>query len=230
MRDMLRAGLKIANEQFLPAWGMRRITGACYANPEHVPPGATVFALFDDAEADGAYGWHENTNDKPAAVVLVKPVLDAGGDVLTGGRAGVSIASTFVHELFELIIDPFCNSWAQMPDGRLLALETADPVQATPLEVEVSGRRVLVSNGVLPAYFSPDSVPGVSRRLDLAGEVKHPFELLDGGYQIIMHPSTGKVTEVYGSERARHLRALKRRTGSRVLVRRRLAAVIRSEG
>ena len=89
------------------------------------------------------------------------------------------------HESMEMRADPTCDGWMPMPDGRQIALEVCDPVEADlyPVKVSIAGdeRTVMVSNFVLPSYF----VPGSSGPWDYMGRLPGPFTMTDGGYMVV---------------------------------------------
>jgi hypothetical protein len=85
------------------------------------------------------------------------------------------------------------------PDPKsVYAYESADPVEA--LSFPVSG--IPMSDFVYPSYFEIFHKPG-SVRFDYMGKVNRPFQILSGGYQIVM--KNGKWTQTFGSKaKAKH--------------------------
>jgi hypothetical protein len=74
--------------------------------------------FLDDADAPGALAYHDLTKDGfPVLKVFVKTTL--------ADNALVSVSAS--HELWEALVDPACQLWADGP-GREYAYETADAV------------------------------------------------------------------------------------------------------
>lgn len=197
----LATGVERAAILFASAWGFRPpMIDLCDAGDDSASA-TRVIVVDDDPSRAGELGDHSEDSDGAAVVVvLAKLVTDAGGGVLDGGSIGISVASVVCHEVFETLVDFSCNDWVF--DGRnFLAKETADPVEGAPgFPVTLDdGTEILCSNGVLPRYFDPLAPEG--SQLDLAGLCSTPFQLLPGGYQIVMDPA-GNVNQVFGTKRA----------------------------
>src|SRR3989304_5206667 len=136
-----------ADHHLLPEWNRRRAQLA-FSRSGHVPDDSYVMAIVDDVDQVGVLGWHEEANagdDRPDSFILAKTILDYGAGILDGGSADFSLASVISHEYVEMLVDPDANYWAQMPNGDLVALETADPVEAQSYPINVDGVDVLVS-------------------------------------------------------------------------------------
>lgn len=164
------------------------------ATPLSVPDDATVVASFehDDPNAPGALAYHDEYDGRPYIRVLVDAIKQAGGGVLEP-QSGYSILGALSHEVWENEGDPFANRWVSMVNGKLVALELADPVEATFIADPKTGLQV--SNYVLPSYFDAQSK---ATKFDAAGVIRAPFEIAGGGYQIIN--AGGKITEVFGEK------------------------------
>ncbi len=145
-----------------------------------------VIGLFKTADQPGALGYHDRT---PTGLPFSKifPLLDR--------QDGVSWQSTASHELWEMLVDPEICLCAQDPNtGDIHALETADAVEA--FFKVVNG--VEVSDFVLPDFFQPPS--DLNRaKFDWMGLVKHPFQVLAGGYDQV-YDSTSGWTQIYGEK------------------------------
>lgn len=178
-----------------PAWAALPWSCSYYADPKLVPSTAYRLWLLDDPDAAGALGYHDqDPSGAPYGKVFTKPILDSGGDVL---RLANSISVTASHEALEIFGDPQANYWAEMPDGRLIALELCDPVEGDAYDVSVGGHPVAVSNFVFPEYFdwSPQS-----QRFDKLRRLSSPFTMTNGGYQILK--DGGAVKNVFGASYA----------------------------
>jgi len=175
-----------------PVWG----TPAKIVAAADFVPGAWSIAFLDDADVQHALGYHDLTPDGlPLAKVFVKTAL----------AAGESVSVTASHELVEMLADPGINLWASGPGGDLFAYESADPVEETHFPV----RDITLSNFVYPSYFEAFRAPG-SVPFDAMGQLRSPFQVLPGGYQIVR--KAGRVSEVFGSpEKERAFRREDRR-------------------
>src|SRR5690348_10353867 len=68
-----------------------------------VPTDGPVLTLVDSFDVDDALGYHTEGGDGSYfGFIAVNPVLNAGGGVLDGETAGVSVASVVSHEAIEL--------------------------------------------------------------------------------------------------------------------------------
>lgn len=161
---------------FLPAWG---VDARIYYTPtgKNPSPDHWVIALLDDADQAGALGYHDKSpNGLPLGKAFVRTTLANGG----------SISVTVSHELLEMLGDPDINLTA-LAGNLLYAYEVGDAVEADDLgyEIEIptgwpdAGRRILVSDFVLPSWFEEFRTSGpFAFRTNLS----RPFELAPGGY------------------------------------------------
>jgi hypothetical protein len=170
------------------AYGVEPIPVAFYAHEADLPARSCyIVALVDDLDMPGVRGYH----DFDLGVVYVR--------VLVGDRnATSSIAS---HEFLEALLDRYCNEWRRMPDGRSLAFELCDPVQADtyaiPATIMGETRQVVVSNYVLPKYWDA----AATGNFDKMGTLRAPFSMSAGGYTIVRDPLTGERENVFASGR-----------------------------
>jgi len=178
--DALIAALqKFVEHAFAPIWGThaRLVTAADFI------PGAWALVFLDDADVQGALGYHDLTPDGlPLSKVFVKTTI--------ADKQKVSV--TACHEVAEMLVDPAINLWAEAPDGTLYAYEMSDAVEE--VEFEIDG--IAMSDFVYPAYFEGFRKPK-SAQFDYAKKVTKPFQLLSGGYSIVM--KGGKVSQIFGS-------------------------------
>jgi hypothetical protein len=107
-----------------------------------------------------------------------------------------------------MAIDPLANLWAEN-GGKLYAYEMSDPVEEDTFEVD----GVPMSNFVHPSWFEPFKHPA-GTKFDHLGKLKKPFSMTKGGYMIIMDKKTGKVSEVFGSAKAKRFAREDRRRPS----------------
>jgi hypothetical protein len=171
---------KCFDQHFLPIWGYPvKLYNTATPNPSD-----WQFIYFDDADTAGALGYHDFTHvGQPISKIFVKTTLE--------NKELVSV--TACHELFEMVIDPLANLWAEAPDGTEYAYEMSDPVEEDTFPVD----GLQMSNFVHPSWFEPFKHPP-GTQFDHLGLLKKPFSMTKGGYVIIK--KKGKVTQEYGSK------------------------------
>jgi hypothetical protein len=195
---------KFVDTCFAPVWGtpakVRRAAGFL--------PGAWAMVFLDDADVQGALGYHDLTPDGlPLSKVFVKSTI----------AAGQQVSVTAGHELAEMLVDPAINLWCTGPKDTLYAYETADAVEEETFQID----GVLMSDFVYPAYFEGFRKPR-SVKFDFLGKVSRPFQILSGGYSIVR--TGGQVTPIFGSAAKRKRFSKEDRRGHRSEVRARRAA------
>src|SRR6185295_5360952 len=102
------------------------------------------------------------------------------------------VSVTASHELFEMVIDPIANLWAEADDGTEYAYEMSDPVEEDTFLVD----GIEMSNFVHPAWFEQFKHPAGTKSDHLCLLTK-PYSMTEGGYMITMKSRT--VKEVFGS-------------------------------
>lgn len=188
--------------QFCKDWSLPVYTAI------YIPKGKTssivnkIF-LWDTSYIQGALGYHSLSSNIPYGKCFAKTVLEAGGAILYSPTGATTVAQCVTHEVFELLIDPLCNSWWDIGDGQtLVAKEVCDPVQGNDVLVKVivspaktvyntNTRKVVtspaivktvgLSDWVLPAWSNPQNTAGPFNYLKT---LKAPFTLDTGGYVI----------------------------------------------
>jgi len=186
------------------AWG----TPAKLVKSKGFVKGAWAIVFLDDADQPGVYAYHDLTPEGlPLSKVFVRTTLN-GGDL-------VSVSAS--HELVEMLVDPGVNRMARGLNAKVTyAYEAADPVEA--LTFPING--IPMSNFVYPAYFESFHKSG-SVKFDHLGKVMKPFEILHGGYQMVLkdgewsqlhHPKSKKKT---AAKDRRGRRGEKRRKASK---------------
>jgi|ERR1700733_529228 len=164
-----------------PVWG----TPAKLIKTKGFKSGAWAMVFLDSSDQPGALAYHDLTpDDLPVSKVFVKTTL------LDKGLVSVSAS----HELVEMLVDPAINMMTTGPDPKTTyAYESADPVEES--SFPVAG--IQMSDFVYPAYFEVFRKPK-SVQFDQMKLVTKPFQILKGGYQIVM--KNGKETQVFGSK------------------------------
>src|SRR5947208_2251756 len=179
--DALVAAMQhFVDDCFVPVWG----TPAKLLLTTDFVQGAWALVFFDDADQANALAYHELTPDGlPISKIFVRTTLNAGDQV--------SVSAS--HELVEMLVDPAINLMTTGPDAQAVyAYETADPVEALSFPVD----NIPMTDFVYPSYFELFRKPG-STKFDYLGQVEAPFQILAGGYQIVM--KNGNWTQVLGS-------------------------------
>ncbi len=179
--DALIAALqKFVDDVFAPVWG----THAKLVKADNFMPGAWAIGFLDNADVQGALGYHDLTPDGlPLSKVFVETTI----------QANQKVSVTACHELAEMLVDPAVNLWSEGPDGsQMYAYEMADAVE----EVEFDVDGIAMSDFVYPAYFEAFRKPG-STKFDYAGKVNKPFQILSGGYSLVRKGA--KVQQIFGS-------------------------------
>src|SRR6266478_5534238 len=183
--DLIQA-MAYVDKYVAPVWG----TPAKLIKSTGFVKDAWAMVFLDDADAPGALAYHDLTPaGLPLSKVFVRTTLQ-NGDL-------VSVSAS--HELVEMLVDPAINMMTTGPDPKLIyAYESADPVEALSFNV----KDIPMSDFVYPAYFEAFHKPG-SVQFDQLNKVGRPFQILQGGYQIIF--KNGKWTQVFGSARKKKL-------------------------
>ena len=179
--DKLTATLqKCFDEYFLPVWGYP----VELYNTKDPKPTDWQFIYFDDADTANALGYHELTHQgQPISKIFVKTTLAA--------KEIVSV--TACHELFEMVIDPLANLWAEASDGTEYAYEMCDAVEEDTFPVD----GIPMSNFLHPSWFEPFDHPS-GTKFDHLEKLTKPFSMTKGGYVILK--KNGKVTQKFGSK------------------------------
>jgi hypothetical protein len=194
--DRLTAALqKCFDQHFLPVWGYP----VTLYNTKTAKPTDWQFVYFDNADTAGALGYHDLTkNGQPVSKIFVKTTL----------ADNQLVSVTACHELFEMVIDPIANLWAEAPGGTEYAYEMSDPVEEDTFLVD----GIQMSNFVYPTWFEPfNHRPGT--KFDHLGLLKKPFSMTKRGYVIIK--KKGKVSEVFASKAKEKRFAKEKRRGHR---------------
>lgn len=174
--------LAIAGTELALAWGLAPPSVEVVDVVSSAAIGITLVESLDVADA---VGYHSvGSLGAPYGFVLADPT----GSVVAWQRAAS-------HELFEALVDPRCNEWAQDATGRLWALEVCDPVQDDWYGIDLSdgGGEIAISNWCTPAWFAD---PGPARMVDRMGLLDVPWSLRPGGYAVSI--TGGRVETVPG--------------------------------
>jgi len=176
---LTKALQKCFDQYFLPVWGYP----VTLYNTSKAKPSDWQFIYFDDADAAGALGYHDLTHKgQPISKIFVKTTL----------ADNQLVSVTACHELFEMVIDPIANLWAEATTRTQYGYEMCDPVEEDTFMVD----GVEMSNFVHPSWFEPFKHPR-GTKFDHLGKLTKPFSITKGGYVIVKH--NGRVKEKFGS-------------------------------
>lgn len=160
----------------------------------------TKIVLLDNTDEPSALGYHDLKNNIPYGKVFAKTILLSGGSILYNSNFSVpTVAQALSHEVFELLVNPICNSWWQFSDSGLCPSEVGDPVEGNIVTVTLSYNKppsrvqVGMSDWILPAWKDPQSTKGPYNHLNT---LTAPFQLSHNGYEIIY--TNGIITTVFG--------------------------------
>lgn len=195
-KDLIAALQVYVDKHIVPVWG----TPAKLVKTAGFRKGMWAIVFLDDADQEGALAYHDLTPEgMPLSKVFVKTTLE-NGDL-------VSVSTS--HELVEMLVDPAVNLLTTGPGAKTVyCYESADPVEA--LSFPVNG--IPMSDFVYPSYFEIFHKPG-SVTFDHMKKVKRPFEILNGGYQIVF--KNGKWDEIFASKAKERAFAKEDRRGHR---------------
>jgi hypothetical protein len=170
--EALAKALTIQVERdFAPAWGITPV-------PVTVGGRGEKIHFFDSAHDAQELGYHKvDPKGRPYAHVYATPAFAHGRDWLTGAD---SISATASHEALEMLCDPTAMDYSFNGRRTLWAREVSDPVQECLYSIVVRGKKVSVSDFVLPSFFNPWS----SGPFDHLRKLEDSFSLAKGGYAV----------------------------------------------
>jgi hypothetical protein len=154
--------------------------------------------VLDTSDANGAFGYNNESNGISYAKVFVKSILQYGGVILYNANPAVpTVAASVSHVVFEMIADLRANVWWGCADGyTLIAAEVCDPVEGNIVAVKPRGLPTVgLSDWVLPAWADPQAKLGPYNHNNT---LKAPMTAEKGGYLITMANSV--YTPVLGSD------------------------------
>jgi hypothetical protein len=198
-----------------PAWGKGAIPVTFYSDERYVPSGAAKIYIFDNADQEGALGYHTETmQGQVFGKVFAKTIIQYGFPILynTQNRTSITVSSVLSHEVIELLINPYVQLWADGPstvNGNLYSFEACDAVESNVYQITVSGKpnvTVSVSNFLYPEYFDTASPNGT--KLDYMNLLRNPFSMTSGGYMVIRDASNN-ITEIFGDKYPPELKLMK---------------------
>jgi hypothetical protein len=173
-------GLQLQYDRdFKPAWGDAvpdiEYTFVSKNDIGNIAPSSWPQFLNRHSQEPDALGWHTEEGNRVFGRVFV-------GDCMA---FGISWQTDVGHEALETALDPTGQKVSRMPDGRFMALESCDAVEADKYSYMVltaAGLRIPCTNFDYPAYFSTLA----NARYDHCKVLTAPYSLSEGGYADIM--------------------------------------------
>jgi len=172
---------------FGPLWNVTATVDP-FETLQQVPVDYWPVIVLDKLNDPNAGGYHETKHGEPFSVVLASDFPIAAG-----------------HETLEMLADPFgSRTIAGSPPPKAPApvngftrvvylVEVCDPCEDEKFSYSVNG--VPVSDFITPNFYDPVTSSGV--RYSFTGAVKHPHQVLEGGYISFSDPATGRWYQIF---------------------------------
>jgi hypothetical protein len=194
--NILCAGLNKLLPVFCADWNQRQTSVVFYNRRQLIPPSMWRIYLLDTADTPNALGYHDVTNGIPYGKVFVRTILRSGGVKFMGRTVNVpTVAQCLSHELFELLLAPYANTWWSTANGSVMyAGEVSDPVQGNIVPVSVGTTQIGFSDWVLPKWTDSSATKGPFNHTN---SLKGPFQVDSGGY--LISSVNGVYTYVFGN-------------------------------
>ena len=212
----ITAAMNLILPTFCTSWNINLPKCQFIGKGKPVPSGQTNVYILDNPDVAGAFGYHDEINSKSIGRVFVKVILSNGGGVMSGKSSPVSVSQVISHEIFELLIDPICNSWWNSPDySSFYAAEVCDPVQGNRTNIFANKTTVAISDWILPAWTDPQNKTGP---YNYTRSLKTPFQVDKNGYLIVC--TAGAVNYIFGETVPQWLKDAKmkaNRLGNRII-------------
>jgi len=201
--------------QFCADWSIPSCT-AVYVRKGTTSTIPTKVFFLNTTDYEGALGYHHLSNGIPYGRVFVDTILKYGPILWSPDSAKPTVAQCLAHEVFELLINPFCNSWWMLADNQTLyPSEVSDPVQGHVLLVTLPHTittstvpirrlsttvKVGMSDWVLPSWSNPQGRRPFNRNNTLTA----PFQIAPGGYAYVL--KDGEVTNIFGMRASQYFK------------------------
>lgn len=185
------AALNVQVTRDLPKYWPVNASVSYLADPKKIPQGVWPVQLVKSLPPDEG-GFHMTRHNQPYAKVIVTP----------GSEEWAVDAS---HETIEMLIDPngnrlqtsnsieIANGKIQDGTGRFEYLvEACDPCEADSYTYMIDG--IAVSDFITPHFYDPTVAPDA--RYSFTGAIKHPRQVLPGGYISWVDPVTSEMQQI----------------------------------
>jgi len=214
--SILTSALNQVLPTFCNDWNLPLVTAIYVGLGKTTTTPLKVF-LMDTSDVSGALGYHDELNNLPYGKCFAKTVLSYGTLLWSATPSVPTFAQTVCHEVFEMLIDLYCNSWAMLADNKTLyAYEVCDPVESNALTVTVTtssttstkssippfkvttsttttSTNVGLSDWILPQWFNPQATRGPFNHNNT---LTAPFQLSPNGY--VIKTKSGTISYVFG--------------------------------
>lgn len=202
--------LNLVLPQFCEDWSLSPYK--CIFTNDNAPNIRLKIYLMDTSDEKDALAYHYINDGIPYGKVFAKTVMSAGGVMLYSPNMLIpTFAQTVCHELFEMIMDPYCNTWSQKGQT-LYAYEVCDPVSSNCVTVQVqtgsSIKGKFLSMKSIPTYTSVNLCDWITPAWFNVGAKKgpfnhkqtlsKPFSIEKYGYVIVV--KDGVYTTVWGAK------------------------------
>jgi len=185
------AALNIQVTRDLPQFWNVQATVLYLANPHKIPVGVwPVFLVATLPPGEG--GFHMDAHNQPYSKVIATP-----------GSSEWTIDAS--HEVLEMLVDPNGNrlqtsTSIEIQAGKIIdgtsqfsyLVEACDPCEADQYAYSISG--VAVSDFITPHFYDPVVTAGT--RYSFTGAIKHPREILPGGYISWVNPAINEMQQL----------------------------------
>jgi hypothetical protein len=210
--------------QFCSDWSIPACS-AVYVSKGKTSTISTKVFFLDTSDYPNALAYHSvNVSDgTPYGKVFVDTIIRYGPILWSPDSTKPTVAQCLAHEVFELLMNPFCNAWWMLPDNETLyPSEVSDPVQGNILLVTLSYTtttttaprrkvtttvKVGMSDWVLPSWTNFQG----SRPFNKNNTLSTPFQIAPGGYAYVLRD--GEVTSVFGMRASQYFKDKVRNSG-----------------
>jgi hypothetical protein len=185
------AAINIQVTRDLPQYWPVNATVSYLTDPKKIPQGVWPVQIVNNLPPDEG-GFHMTRHHQPYAKVIATP----------GSEEWAVDAS---HETIEMLIDPNGNrlqtsTSIEIVHGKIqdgtgrfeYLVEACDPCEADPYTYTIDG--ISVSDFITPHFYDPQVT--ADARYSFNGSIKHPRQILPGGYISWVDPSTNEMQQI----------------------------------
>ena len=189
--------------QFVPmvtkAWNLPTYTVTSSATRDPKAWNVCILTKFPNPAMGRAYGYHEAVNGLPIAYIransfstraatgLYKAPLLVRGKAVTPERLGDGLATVVMHEIAEMLVDPFIKERRVAGDGKSWILEICDHTKGL-FKIVTKNAVVVAPDFTNPAFYDLKGIAPLSH----CNVPLKPFTLVAGAYGF--WDNQGKIT------------------------------------